>query len=64
MNCQPRERPFDVMLACGTARFHGGLSTGPKTPDGKRRSLEAMRAGYRAWLDKKSAAFDLSCFHP
>lgn len=38
----------------GRCRFHGGLSTGPKTPQGKRRSVEAMRAGYRAWRSKRS----------
>lgn len=29
----------------GRCRFHGGMSTGPKTPDGKRRSLEALARG-------------------
>ena len=33
----------------GRCRFHGGLSTGPKTPEGKARSLAAMRAGHAAW---------------
>jgi hypothetical protein len=28
-------------------RFHGGLSTGPKTPEGKARSLAAVQAGAR-----------------
>jgi len=27
----------------GRCRFHGGLSTGPKTPEGKARALEALR---------------------
>lgn len=37
----------------GRCRFHGGPSTGPKTAEGKRRSLEAMRTGYGAWRDRK-----------
>lgn len=27
----------------GRCKFHGGLSTGPKTPEGKQRALEALR---------------------
>jgi hypothetical protein len=45
-----------ALFANGRCRFHGGLSTGPKTPEGKRRSLEAMRAGYRAWVERRRAA--------
>jgi len=30
----------------GRCRFHGGMSTGPKSPEGKARSLAAARAGY------------------
>jgi hypothetical protein len=30
-------------------KFHGGMSTGPKTPEGKAKALEAMRAGYGRW---------------
>ena len=37
----------------GRCRFHGGPSTGPKTLEGKQRSLDAMRAGYRVWLEQK-----------
>jgi hypothetical protein len=40
----------------GRCRFHGGLSTGPKTQEGKRRSLEAMHAGYHAWVARRRAA--------
>lgn len=45
-----------VLYPNGRCRFHGGVSTGPKTAEGKQRSLEAMRAGYRAWLAKQRAA--------
>lgn len=31
-------------------RFHGGLSTGPKTPEGKARAVAAMVAGRRRWI--------------
>lgn len=37
----------------GRCRFHGGPSTGPKTPEGKQRSLAAVRAGYTVWLERK-----------
>lgn len=47
--CQCRQ-----LYSNGRCRFHGGLSTGPKTPEGKHRSLEAMRAGYREWLKAKA----------
>lgn len=29
----------------GKCKFHGGLSTGARTPEGKARSIAAMRAG-------------------
>ena len=29
----------------GRCRMHGGLSTGPKTPEGRKRSLEALARG-------------------
>jgi hypothetical protein len=34
----------------GRCRFHGGLSTGPRTPEGRRRVGDAARARYRAWI--------------
>ena len=37
-------------------RFHGGLSTGAITEDGKARSLAAMREGWQRWLEKTRAA--------
>jgi hypothetical protein len=33
----------------GRCRFHGGLSTGPKTPEGRKRVGDAARARYKAW---------------
>jgi hypothetical protein len=37
-------------------RLHGGLSTGPKFPDGKERSLAAANAGLARWRDRMRAA--------
>lgn len=34
----------------GRCRLHGGLSTGPKTEEGKRRSLEALRKGRASYV--------------
>ena len=46
-------------------RFHGGLSTGALTDDGKARSLAAMRAGRQRWLEEtraKKAAGEIDRF--
>ena len=45
-----RNWPVDGMKRC---RFHGGLSTGPKTPEGKARAIAAMVAGRKLWLERK-----------
>ena len=37
-------------------RNHGGLSTGPKFPDGKERSLAAANAGLARWRERMRAA--------
>lgn len=43
-------------------RFHGGLSTGPMTPDGMARTLAAMKAGRTRWLAKlKSEGKPIPC---
>ena len=39
----------------GKCRFHGGLSTGPRTPEGKQRAIAAMRAGVERWRESKRA---------
>ena len=36
-------------------RFHGGMSTGPKTPEGKARVVAAMTAGRRLWVERMKA---------
>lgn len=38
----------------GRCRMHGGLSTGPRTEEGLRRTLEAMRAGRARSLAARS----------
>jgi hypothetical protein len=46
-------------------RFHGGLSTGARTEEGKARSLAAMRAGQQRWLadmHAKKAAGEIDRF--
>lgn len=34
-------------------KWHGGLSTGPKTPEGKARSLAARDAGLKRYLEQR-----------
>ena len=38
-----------LLYANGRCKFHGGLSTGPRTTEGKARSLAALKEGLRAW---------------
>jgi hypothetical protein len=33
-------------------KFHGGMSTGPKTPEGKARVIAALVAGRRRWVER------------
>jgi hypothetical protein len=37
-------------------KFHGGMSTGPRTPEGKARVVAAMIAGRRRWIERLKAA--------
>jgi len=37
-------------------RMHGGLSTGPKTAEGKARTLAACKAGFQRWVAERRAA--------
>jgi hypothetical protein len=39
----------------GRCRFHGGLSTGPRSPDGKAKVVAAMVEGRRAWVERVRA---------
>ena len=39
----------------GRCKFHGGLSTGPRTPEGKQRAIKAMHDGLRRSREQKTA---------
>ena len=39
----------------GRCRMHGGLSSGPRTEEGKRRSLDALRRGRFEWLRRQAS---------
>lgn len=39
----------------GKCKFHGGLSTGARTPEGKARAIAAMQAGRAKWLSDQYA---------
>jgi transcriptional regulator with XRE-family HTH domain len=40
-------------LPNGRCKFHGGLSTGPKTPEGRARVAEAQRKRWAAWREQQ-----------
>ena len=42
-------------LANGRCRLHGGVSTGPRTPEGKARVVAAMVEGRRKWIERLHA---------
>ena len=43
-------------------RLHGGFSTGPTTPEGKARTIQAMKAGRVRWLARlKSEGKPITC---
>lgn len=39
----------------GRCKFHGGMSTGARTPEGKAKAIAAMREGYRKWRERRLA---------
>ena len=39
----------------GKCKFHGGLSTGARTPEGKVRAIAAMQRGKVRWLSEQYA---------
>jgi len=55
---QPPQRYCHNWAVRGKTRckFHGGMSTGPKTPEGKARVVAAMVAGRRRWVERMKAA--------
>jgi hypothetical protein len=42
-----------LLLKGGRCKFHGGMSTGPKTPEGKERSLRALREGSKRYNERR-----------
>lgn len=57
--CLARTRKGTPCIALGSGRggrcrFHGGGSTGPKTPEGKRRSLEALARGRQTAAERRA----------
>ena len=49
--CKIRLAVFKCKNGNWRCRYHGGLSTGPKTAEGMARTLSALRAGWRRWHD-------------
>ena len=47
---QPCQCKF--LLRGGRCKFHGGMSTGPRTEEGKKKSIEALRTGWSQWRSK------------
>jgi hypothetical protein len=41
-----------LLLNGGKCKFHGGMSTGPRTEAGKKKSIEALRLGWLKWRTK------------
>jgi len=51
-----------ALPGCARCRLHGGLSTGPRTPDGKARTVAALKDGRGRWLAKlKSEGKPIPC---
>jgi hypothetical protein len=41
-----------LLLKGGKCKFHGGMSTGPRTEAGKKKSIASLRAGWIKWRIK------------
>ena len=68
LDWRPRRRYCDAWRKCHggycrnwpvpgktRCRFHGGLSTGPQTSEGKARAVSAMVEGRRRWVERMKA---------
>ena len=49
--CKIRREVYRCKNGALLCRYHGGLSTGPKTPEGKERALKALREGWKRWRE-------------
>ncbi|WP_354540881.1 HGGxSTG domain-containing protein [Roseovarius sp. MBR-6] len=47
-----RAKPLPGKRRC---KFHGGMSTGPRTPEGRERIAEAQRQRWQAWRVTRGA---------
>ena len=47
--CKIRREVFRCKNGKLRCRYHGGLSTGPKTPEGKERISKAVRGRWARW---------------
>lgn len=45
-----------LLLRGGKCKFHGGMSTGPRTPEGKQRAVAVMQEGWRRWRNLQTQA--------
>ena len=50
--CKVRLEVFRCRNGRWLCRWHGGLSSGAKTPQGKERSLKALKDGWRRWRER------------
>ncbi len=41
-----------LLLKGGKCKFHGGMSTGPRTEEGKKKSIKVLRLGWAKWRAK------------
>lgn len=53
--CKIRREVFACKNGNYRCRFHGGLSTGPRTPEGKARALKALQEGNKRWRENRKA---------
>jgi hypothetical protein len=50
--CRIRLAVFKCKNGKLRCRFHGGLSTGPRTPEGRQKALRVMREGWKRWRER------------
>jgi len=52
--CKIRLEVYKCKNGNWRCRYHGGLSTGPKTKEGRERALKAMHEGWKRWKGDKA----------
>ena len=53
-----RRDEHGAVIVAARCRMHGGLSTGPRTPEGRRRALDALARGRAARWSRGSSAHE------